>query len=684
MESGGINAGAMDRTDFRDSYGACESGEDPSSSPPTLAVGDVPGELQPLSPPLRYSNLSPLNDAGVTTRATATGEATGASAGFLEDACTPTLTHTGGVPTTTLALFTMSEEEDKNSDEENDKRNSEIGEKGQDQDHKMQLDQEKDKFNTTSRDMSVSLLDSSSTTALEDDDSSARGSTGVGSRGEGHLGDDGLVSNNVPSARKLELYRWEHMGVLVSAIKTEWHKRFPSFLPLELYMGYFGIKRLKQLLVEVPNLVLAGQGGLMRTATIWHAAMFLPFIACSGEGMGGDECNGSKLGGPPLLAFSATHQFTHTPRSALYYFTPECYTSNSNTNSIGSSSGTNSRVAGNLNTEAVNSTSSPCIRNPDAAAAAGAIVNRALRWLEQSATTPNTCGNNTSSTFHADAHSSPSFLSPILGSFPDNSPLTSPWSSTPIGALLAPSPPPAPPPTPTAGFSDVAGYAGCYPPSTPLTESCFTRSSPDLASLPCIVTPDHQSAPTIINQHFSALSVDTSHEQEKGQEEEIQIFRNKLQRLIHSLICSVCQQQHARHVLQLVRSCERGGGEEGEEDGKEDNGKDSFCSSPFLLRTTGDSAYAREAQRARALLAAKGVRGLLVADIPKEWQKMLKQPLEPLVKKAGYNKIGDILADISDIRVSGEGGDLRCFVYVPSEGATGKAANGSQGITNIR
>eukprot|EP00388_Colpodella_angusta_P040769 GDKK01051177.1.p1 GENE.GDKK01051177.1~~GDKK01051177.1.p1 ORF type:complete len:1379 (-),score=532.10 GDKK01051177.1:740-4876(-) len=64
------------------------------------------------------------------------------------------------------------------------------------------------------------------------------------------------------------------VGLLVSAIKTEWARRFGPSIPLGFFMKAFDYKKLKFLLEEIPNLVLIGSGGFMRVATINHAKTF--------------------------------------------------------------------------------------------------------------------------------------------------------------------------------------------------------------------------------------------------------------------------------------------------------------------------------------------------------------------------------------------------------------------------
>eukprot|EP00922_Rhytidocystis_sp_ex-Travisia-forbesii_P025389 GHVS01037274.1.p1 GENE.GHVS01037274.1~~GHVS01037274.1.p1 ORF type:complete len:1204 (+),score=425.14 GHVS01037274.1:341-3952(+) len=73
---------------------------------------------------------------------------------------------------------------------------------------------------------------------------------------------------------RLANYRRTTVGILVSAIKTDWQKMFPGRLPLDMYMQFLAAKKLKQLLLEIPNLVLTGQGGFMRVATVEHAHLF--------------------------------------------------------------------------------------------------------------------------------------------------------------------------------------------------------------------------------------------------------------------------------------------------------------------------------------------------------------------------------------------------------------------------
>eukprot|EP00820_Chromera_velia_P019716 Cvel_28471.t1-p1 / transcript=Cvel_28471.t1 / gene=Cvel_28471 / organism=Chromera_velia_CCMP2878 / gene_product=hypothetical protein / transcript_product=hypothetical protein / location=Cvel_scaffold3734:1-8965(-) / protein_length=1300 / sequence_SO=supercontig / SO=protein_coding / is_pseudo=false len=69
-------------------------------------------------------------------------------------------------------------------------------------------------------------------------------------------------------------YRDRSVGVLVSAIKAEWAKRYGAVHPLTLCMSFFGFRKLKFLLMEVPNLVITGSGGFMRVATVSHAKAF--------------------------------------------------------------------------------------------------------------------------------------------------------------------------------------------------------------------------------------------------------------------------------------------------------------------------------------------------------------------------------------------------------------------------
>lgn len=64
------------------------------------------------------------------------------------------------------------------------------------------------------------------------------------------------------------------IGILVSSIKTEWSRHFGSQAALTFYMSYFGLKKLKLLLLEVQNLMLVGVGGFMRVTTVTHAQKY--------------------------------------------------------------------------------------------------------------------------------------------------------------------------------------------------------------------------------------------------------------------------------------------------------------------------------------------------------------------------------------------------------------------------
>lgn len=68
------------------------------------------------------------------------------------------------------------------------------------------------------------------------------------------------------------------VGIFVSSIKLEWSKYFESSFPLTYFMERCGMKKLKALLAEVPNLILTGDGGFMRVVTVEHAkALCDPF-----------------------------------------------------------------------------------------------------------------------------------------------------------------------------------------------------------------------------------------------------------------------------------------------------------------------------------------------------------------------------------------------------------------------
>eukprot|EP00921_Rhytidocystis_pertsovi_P001196 GHVQ01002032.1.p2 GENE.GHVQ01002032.1~~GHVQ01002032.1.p2 ORF type:complete len:111 (+),score=13.97 GHVQ01002032.1:1-333(+) len=75
--------------------------------------------------------------------------------------------------------------------------------------------------------------------------------------------------------------------------------------------------------------------------------------------------------------------------------------------------------------------------------------------------------------------------------------------------------------------------------------------------------------------------------------------------------------------------------------------------------------YRPEAVAMRNRLFQKGVRGVPVANLRREWYKMLKAPLQPLLTRAGYANVCEVVADVPDIRVTGTVyRDLRCLVYI--------------------
>ncbi|KAF4657778.1 hypothetical protein FOL46_007270 [Perkinsus olseni] len=64
------------------------------------------------------------------------------------------------------------------------------------------------------------------------------------------------------------------VGMPVSSVKRAWKRAYPSLNPLDFYMTYFGIRKLKFLLLEIPQLLLIGSGGSMRVATFAHALKY--------------------------------------------------------------------------------------------------------------------------------------------------------------------------------------------------------------------------------------------------------------------------------------------------------------------------------------------------------------------------------------------------------------------------
>lgn len=83
------------------------------------------------------------------------------------------------------------------------------------------------------------------------------------------------------------LYR--SVGVHISALKLEWTVYFDGALPLTYLMEECGIKKLKLLLVQVPNLVFVGEGGFVRAATVEHAKLLCNPYPPSGLNAAGSE-----------------------------------------------------------------------------------------------------------------------------------------------------------------------------------------------------------------------------------------------------------------------------------------------------------------------------------------------------------------------------------------------------------
>ncbi|SCN61045.1 conserved Plasmodium protein, unknown function [Plasmodium chabaudi adami] len=60
----------------------------------------------------------------------------------------------------------------------------------------------------------------------------------------------------------------ELIGVFVSSIKSEWNKTYSDQYPLSFYLNYYKTKKLKKLLEEIPNLIIAGYGRTMQVITL--------------------------------------------------------------------------------------------------------------------------------------------------------------------------------------------------------------------------------------------------------------------------------------------------------------------------------------------------------------------------------------------------------------------------------
>lgn len=60
----------------------------------------------------------------------------------------------------------------------------------------------------------------------------------------------------------------ELIGVFVSSIKSEWNKTYSEQYPLSFYLNYYKTKKLKKLLEEIPNLIIAGYGRTMQVITL--------------------------------------------------------------------------------------------------------------------------------------------------------------------------------------------------------------------------------------------------------------------------------------------------------------------------------------------------------------------------------------------------------------------------------
>lgn len=98
------------------------------------------------------------------------------------------------------------------------------------------------------------------------------------------------------------VFRNKTVGMPVSSVKRAWKKAYPGLSPLDFYMTYFGIRKLKFLLLEIPELLLIGKlaihdvmfksdvgsGGSMRVATFAHVLKYCdPFPSDCRSGAAG-------------------------------------------------------------------------------------------------------------------------------------------------------------------------------------------------------------------------------------------------------------------------------------------------------------------------------------------------------------------------------------------------------------
>ncbi|KYO02351.1 hypothetical protein PGSY75_0515600 [Plasmodium gaboni] len=60
----------------------------------------------------------------------------------------------------------------------------------------------------------------------------------------------------------------QFIGVFVSTIKSEWNKTYAEQYPLSFYLNYYKTKKLRKLLEEIPNLIIAGYGRIMQVFTL--------------------------------------------------------------------------------------------------------------------------------------------------------------------------------------------------------------------------------------------------------------------------------------------------------------------------------------------------------------------------------------------------------------------------------
>ncbi|EER15924.1 hypothetical protein Pmar_PMAR003381 [Perkinsus marinus ATCC 50983] len=96
------------------------------------------------------------------------------------------------------------------------------------------------------------------------------------------------LSTTAERGMQAQCKRNKTVGMPVSSVKRAWKKAYPGLSPLDFYMTYFGIRKLKFLLLEIPELLLIGSGGSMRVATFAHVLKYCdPFPSDCRSGAAG-------------------------------------------------------------------------------------------------------------------------------------------------------------------------------------------------------------------------------------------------------------------------------------------------------------------------------------------------------------------------------------------------------------